>query len=145
MPAYNTIEYVTISSAGNATDFGDLTGATKAPMTGGSSTRAFAGQLSTSYSNAVDYITIATTGNATDFGDLSQSVNDGGLAASNSIICLMFGGNRSDFQPRSQIDEFTIATTGNATDFGDLRLVPTDEFLNGGGGSAASNCHGGLS
>ena len=73
----NTIEYVTIATTGNATDFGDLflkvMGA--APMA--STTRGvWAGGYSgspTSDVNTIQYITIATTGNAVDFGDLSTA------------------------------------------------------------------------
>jgi hypothetical protein len=146
MGAKNTIDYVTVASTGNATDFGDLTSTAKCPRVGASSTRALAGSVGGgSFNINVDYVTIASTGNASDFGDLSIASNEGGLGASNSVICLMFGGNASGVS-NPQIDQFTIATLGNATDFGDLRLVLTgSEFLNASGGAAASNCHGGLS
>jgi len=145
MAAQNIIDYVTIASTGNAIDFGDLTETAKCPRVGASSTRALAGAVgSNSYNNTVNYITIASTGNAIDFGDLTTASNQGGLGASNSVICLMFGGNSSP-SPNPQIDQFIIATLGNATDFGDLRLVSeSSEFVNEGGGAAASNCHGGL-
>jgi len=142
MPAYNTIEYITISTEGNTTDFGDLASAVKVPPAGGSSTRALIGRATGGFSNAVNYVTIASTGNATDFGDLSDAPNEGTLAASNSTICLFFGGNISGTH-KVQIDEFTISSLGNATDFGDLRL--NERMSNAGGAAAASNCHGGLS
>jgi hypothetical protein len=145
MAAQNIIDYVTIASTGNAIDFGDLTDIAKAPRVGASSTRALAGAVgSAGYNNVINYVTIASTGDATDFGDLSIQSNEGGLGASDSVICLMFGGNANGVS-NPQIDKLTIATLGNATDFGDLRLVLTgSEFLNPGGGAAASNCHGGL-
>ena len=63
------IDYVTIASTGNATDFGDPTinrnGATGAAST----TRAVFGGSG----NTIDFVTIATTGNAIDFGDLTFS------------------------------------------------------------------------
>ena len=75
-PNTNVIQYVTIQSTGNATDFGDLTTARFAPGSGCSSTRGvFAGGETPSQSNVIDYITIAATGNATDFGDLTLSVS----------------------------------------------------------------------
>lgn len=148
MAQKNTIDYVTIASAGNATDFGDLGDTAVAPKVGASDTRALAGSVNvygTNFNNKVEYVTIASTGNASDFGDLSTGRNLGGLGASNSVICLMFGAGDANGS-LAQIDEFTIASTGNAVDFGDLRLVLSGtSFLNAGGGAAASNSHGGLS
>ena len=69
---YNTIDYVTIASAGNATDFGDTT--VTGWSAGGarsSTTRAVTGGYATpSNTNTIDYVTIATTGDASNFGDL---------------------------------------------------------------------------
>ena len=68
----NVIDYVTIATTGNATDFGDLTVARGYLASCSSSTRGlFGGGESTGYSNVIDYVTIASTGNATDFGDLT--------------------------------------------------------------------------
>ena len=70
----NSISYITIATAGNSTDFGDLTVARDDLSSCSSSTRGiFAGGETASYQNVIDYITIATTGNATDFGDLLTS------------------------------------------------------------------------
>jgi hypothetical protein len=68
----NVIDYVTIASTGNATDFGDLTVA-RYYLCGTSSTvrGVFAGGESPR-TNVIDYVTIASTGNAVDFGDLSD-------------------------------------------------------------------------
>ena len=63
------MEYVTIASAGNATDFGDLTQTSSALASTSSSTRGIFGG-GTGPTNVISFITIATTGNATDFGDL---------------------------------------------------------------------------
>ena len=64
--------YVTISSTGNATDFGNLSVARGTyGMRASNQTRGvFAGGYDTGDLNVIDYITIATTGNASDFGDL---------------------------------------------------------------------------
>jgi hypothetical protein len=69
--ASNVIDFVTISSTGNASDFGDLTVA-RGGMGGlSSSTRGLTCRWSADPStNTIDYITIASTGNAVDFGDL---------------------------------------------------------------------------
>ena len=71
------IEYITIASTGNDTDFGDLTvvrADTNACSNG--SRGVFAGGWNASWAvqNTMDYITISTTGNATDFGDLATAV-----------------------------------------------------------------------
>ena len=70
----NIIEYVTIASKGNATDFGDLTAARYSLASCSSITRGlFGGGLETARVNTIEYVTIASTGNATDFGDLSAA------------------------------------------------------------------------
>jgi len=83
------IDYITIASTGNATDFGDPTQNRYGPAGMSNSIRGvFAGgRLAPSDYNIIDYITIASTGNAADFGDLSEtgecltaaSDNHGGL------------------------------------------------------------------
>jgi len=68
----NTINYVTISSLGNAEDFGDSTQARYGLEGMASPTRAvFAGgNTDPAKVDTVDYVTIAHTGNAVHFGDL---------------------------------------------------------------------------
>lgn len=68
----NVIQYITIASTGNATNFGDLTVKQYFPGAASSSTIAtFAGGYSNpDNTNVICTITIASTGNATDFGDL---------------------------------------------------------------------------
>jgi hypothetical protein len=119
----NVIDYVTISSTGNAQDFGDLTSA-KVMMAGFSSqTRGvFAGGY-TPITNVIEYITISITSTALDFGDLTgtrrllsgcssstRGVVGGGFIASNVNI----------------LEYVTIASTGNAQDFGDLLTAIRD-------------------
>lgn len=113
--ASNVIDYVTIESTGNATDFGDLTSARTGLAACASSTRGLFGGGSSS--NVIDYVTISTTGNATDFGDLSVARNY--LAACASSTRGVFGGGFSS----NVIDYVTIASAGNATDFGDLTVA----------------------
>ena len=74
----NIIEYITIATTGNSTDFGNLTEGRSSTGQASSETRGlFAGGKYTngggSVRNTIDYITIATTGNGTDFGDLTQA------------------------------------------------------------------------
>jgi hypothetical protein len=111
----NVMDYVTIASTGNATDFGDLTVAGGPSGGGCSPTRGvFMGRFFTSgSSNVIDYITIASTGNATDFGDAGGNRKIG-AGASNSTRAIAAG------MDNNVIEYVTIASTGNATDFGDL-------------------------
>ncbi len=67
----NIVEYITIASTGNATDFGDSSTTGRFGMSSANATRAVAGYGGFGASNHIDYFTIANTGNATDFGDLS--------------------------------------------------------------------------
>ena len=68
------IDFITISSAGNATDFGDLTAARGVMGATGDNTRGmWFGGAAPGFSDIIDYITIASTGNATDFGDSLQA------------------------------------------------------------------------
>ena len=73
----NTIDYITIASTGNATDFGDLTAARGYMGKGQACTVTrglFQGGIETPVIvNTIEYIDIATTGNAADFGDLSSN------------------------------------------------------------------------
>ena len=71
----NVIQYVTIASTGNASDFGDLTDTVSDAASNSNKILAvFAGGFDSSGSargNHIDKVTIATTGNASDFGDLT--------------------------------------------------------------------------
>ena len=68
---YNTIEYITIASTGDALDFGDLTLTGTQPAGVSSPTRGvFAGRSSDNEKDVIDFVQIMTTGNAVDFGDL---------------------------------------------------------------------------
>jgi hypothetical protein len=70
--AYNdVIDYITIATTSNATDFGDLTnGRYELSSCSDGTTGVWAGDDSSPY-NAIDYVTISTPANATDFGDLT--------------------------------------------------------------------------
>ena len=130
----DVIQYITIGTTGDATDFGNLTSAVGFTGSVSSSTRAVRGGGGFNRVNTIDYVTIASTGNATDFGDL-LAVNVFLAGASGSIRGVFGGGNTgSDTDVMQYI---TIASTGNATDFGDLAAAQTQI-------GACSNGHGGL-
>ena len=71
----NVIDFITIASTGNATDFGDATSAITTVANLFSSTRGVfsAGYNGSSNVNSIQFVEIATTGNAQDFGDCSQT------------------------------------------------------------------------
>ena len=111
-----TIDYVTISTIGDATDFGDLITAASAGGGCSSSTRGLTGGVSTpSAVNTIEYVTIATTGNAKDYGDLTTTVNNRKAFAS-PTRGVWSGGEG----PINTMDYVTIQSTGNSFDFGDL-------------------------
>ena len=113
----NILDYVTIASTGNATDFGDLTVARGRFGSVCSSTRGvFAG--GDPGVNTIDYITIASTGNATDFGDTITTLKNTGGGASNKTRGAFLVAYVSPAATNA-IQFVTIATTGNSVDFGD--------------------------
>ncbi len=119
-----TIDFITITSAGNAQDFGDLAGPIERGGGYSSSTRAVyvGGYPSNSGSNnphnTMSYVTMRSTGNATDFGDLTYSPREAGTA-SNDVRGITYSGWINGNTNTNIIDYTTIPTTGNATDFGD--------------------------
>ena len=141
-PAWqNTIDYVTIATTGNATDFGNLTVARQAPGGASSETRGitYAGYANPTQINVVDYVTIASTGNATDFGDSFIAKYGSAQGNCSNKIRAVFPGGKSAIPAwTNSISYVDIATTGNGLDFGDL----TGTY---GYGSVCSDSHGGLS
>ena len=126
----NNIDYITISTAGNATDFGDLIEA-RSELAGGSNGNRgiFAGGVYGAAKNDITYITIATTGNATDFGDLTLARYSTGAVA-NTIRAVIGSGKNASAQATNVMDYITIATTGNATDFGDMTSATQHQYAN---------------
>ena len=124
----NVIDYITIASVGNATDFGDSSIDGRGIAALASPTRGiFAGGYTPSspnMTNIIEYITIATAGNATDFGDMATSRMNmtGGGCSSNTRGLFSGGVNLPSVTGYNLIDFITIATTGNSQDFGDLTV-----------------------
>lgn len=125
----NIISYVTISTTGNGTDFGDLLGYLykHVGLSNGTNERGiFAGGTTdtTNPWNVIQYITISTTGNSSDFGDLSTTLSDTPAGTSNNtsdrgVIC---GGQTLAGTRVNTIEYITISTTGDSVDFGDLTI-----------------------
>ena len=120
----NTIQFLTISTQGNTTDFGDLT--QKREGIGGMSntTRAAfsqGGNYAAPLYDIIDFVTISSTGNATDFGDANDSVREVTSAGSNHIRGLTAGGYSDGSNSNTdRIGVIEFSTTGNAQDFGNL-------------------------
>ena len=119
-PAYSTIDYVTISTTGNAIFFGDLTQLISTTGATASSTRGlrYGGFLGGGGStNQIDYITISSTGDAKDFGDVTYNSVQSSIGLSNGTRAIFGGGWAPS---RNEISYVTIASTGDTNDFGDL-------------------------
>ena len=137
------IEFVTIASTGNTTDFGNLTRRKNGAGGASNSTRgviaggyAYHGSSSPSAeTDSIDFITIASTGNAIEFGQLTSARSHGsGMGTGTRGI---FTGMTASPSLLNIIDFINFSTAGNAADFGDLQ-EPKRE------GGCATDSHGGL-
>ena len=118
----DTVDYFTIATLGNATDFGNLTTSTSEFGGCASSTRGIfmGGETFPTNINVIQYITIAATGNTFDFGDLT-SVRRANSCLSNKIRGISLGGNTSPASGgKTDIEYITIESKGNSSKFGDL-------------------------
>ena len=119
--AQDVIQFITTTTQGNATDFGDLTQSRHNFEGCGSRTRGvFMGGRTPTPSDTIDFVTISSTANATDFGNLNKGAVQHGGCCSNETRGLHFNGNNHPAGTEfNAIDFITIASTGNALDFGD--------------------------
>jgi len=132
------IEFVTVASTGDVTDFGDLAvnkcrGNGVSSQTRGIHGKGFDGTGDGSASNAMAFVTIANTGASTDFGDLSEGKRS--VFSTNSPTVGLFAGGYND---TNVIDQIVMASAGNSTDFGDLTGKKNGE----GAGVICSNTRG---
>ena len=123
----DVIDYFTISTLGNAQDFGNLSEARYWTSSHASSTRGVWGggavsPTSPNKTDRIDYVTIASTGDAIDFGNL-DSARYGLGSCSNQTRGLFAGGYQPPGSQIGNVDYITIASTGNAKDFGDLTVA----------------------
>ena len=117
------MDYVTISTAGNAISFGDASAnyEHKIGATASNTRGLFGGGNAPGQVNTIDFITIATTGNASDFGDLTTVGNTMASCGSQTrgLFCNGHRSNSGSPYNSDVIDYVTIASTGNSADFGD--------------------------
>lgn len=148
----NTIDYINISTPGNATDFGDLTVARYSGATMSNATRAvFGGGIVVNNSDVLDYVTVATPGNAIDFGDMSATWAYIASEGDGTYGVMASGYRFSGQSLYNDIEYITIDTPSNSTSFGNLsgnqtgRAMGTNGTIgvittgNDGSGSAYSN------
>ena len=133
-PYSNTMEFVTISTLGNATDFGDMQDGRVFCSSASNAIRGLIVGDSYPITNVITFITIATLGTDQDFGDMYSARDGACSAASSTRIVTMGGRNPSN---SNEIDYGQIMTKGNFVDFGNLSSTAT--FMGG-----CSNGHGGL-
>ena len=119
------VEYITISTLGNAQTFGNTSSTRAQGASCSSRTRGYlmGGLVSpTTYSNVIDSHEFSSTGDFIDFGDLTvnRRLNSG---LSNSTRGISIGGQGgSPVAVQDVIDYITLQTTGTAQNFGSLRL-----------------------
>ena len=122
--AEDRIDFITISTQGNATDFGNLTKGRAETSALSNRTRALvAGDAVPGSDDTIDVFTMSTTGDAVDFGNLLSSTNNaqGFGALANATRGIWGGGYQQS--PVGQINVLqyvTINSNGNTVDFGDL-------------------------
>ena len=138
----NIIEFITIATEGNSTDFGDRTQVGRLPACASNDTRCVMASANTpaGNQNTIDFVEFATTANATDFGDLTSARSSMCMSCNSTTRGIFCGG----YQPSpvsaaiNTIEFITFATTGNGSDFGDL----TSAARSTSGGTASSATRG---
>ena len=121
----DSIDFITVSTLGNAQDFGNLTASTRNFGCASSSTRGLfchgANGNGPAEVNIISFVTMASTGDSTDFGDSTQTSRQQ-AGVSNGTRAVFGGGYVEQSAPyvRDRMDYVTIAHTGNAADFGNL-------------------------
>ena len=136
----NSMQFVTIATEGNTTDFGDLSDSSIAKGSFGSATRGFfAGGDSVpgqADNKAIEFTILSSSGGGNDFGDMtSTKAYLNGM--SNDVRGFMVGGATTpEYVNQNTIEFVTMASTGDASDFGDLSVITRS------GSSAASNTRG---
>ena len=135
----SNIQFITISSKGNAVKFGELNVKRRACGMCSNSTRGLfaAGYNGGSSTNTIEFITIASTGNGTDFGELNRPKTTYAQGSASQTRGFFSGGSDTDNPYSSAISVISIAQGGSATDFGDLAVASESS-------GACSDSHGGL-
>ena len=135
----NTIDMITIATAGDAVNFSDLTqqvrevgGAAASKTRGIRAGGTISGSPPAStHTDTIDFITMPTQANASDFGNLTQQSLSFGASTGGSGTRGIFMFSMASSSPtRTIVDniEFvTIASTGDSLDFGNLKAASQTE------------------
>ena len=118
-----TIDFVTISSQGNATDYGDLINSVQFYGGVNSSHRRwiYFGGAPGNPTNQMQYGEISHTGNGVDFGNLTESTHYNPSGVGNRTRGVRMGGSVDPSGgAQNTMDFWTYDSLGNAVDFGDL-------------------------
>ena len=116
------IDYIEMSTKGNALDFGNLFTGRYSAGAVSNGVRAVWGGGNTPNKSVIDFVNIAAKGNAVFFGDLTAArKNCAGGSFSNNVRGWFSGGQTPVFL--NVIDYITIASEGNAIDFGSLSTI----------------------
>ena len=144
----NKIDYITIPSAGNAIDFGDMVSGLFAAAGMSSRTRAVVsgGRQTPGNVSDIQYLTMSSTGNTIDWGaNPLNSLSYGQGAVSNQTRGVTMGGNNTSNTHLTDIQYLTIASLGTINDFGDITTAsvyvasvnsPTRGLVAGGQGAS---------
>ena len=117
------IDFMTISTLGDAQDFGNA-GVTRDKLGSGSDrTRGlFIG--GEGVTDTIEFITFASTGDATDFGNIGHGNQMRFVAGCSDSTRTIYGGGYTGPAAYNTIEFVTTQSTGNGVDFGDL--ISTD-------------------
>ena len=118
----NSMQYVTVSTTGDASDQADLSFANFG-MSGTSNGTNDRGLLAMGSGKiAIDYFTINTQANAVDFGDVTNAAYCGAFSnGTNERAC--FAGGSTTGTGGNSISYVTMTSTGNGTSFGTLSIL----------------------
>ena len=114
------IDFINISTTGNAIDFGDVHYNTGNLDGSSDRTRAV---FSGGYDNVISKLQIESQGNSSDFGDLTLARGNINVCADRTRAVFMGGFTHPSPTPAGTnvIDYVTVQSEGNAVDFGDMR------------------------
>lgn len=117
------LEYVTIASTGNATDFGNLSNSISYQMGFSDGTKGYFSSSGNNYTDDFDIevITIATAANATSSGYDLQNKRHGGTAANLSRGLWAGGSTGSTYESDIEYTDFPLQAS--TSDFGNLTVV----------------------
>ena len=108
----DTVDYINISTTGNAIDFGNLSATRRLGAAFASSTRAFTfgGFDGSDSTTEIEFFVFSSTGNAIDFGSAIDNATRSNGGAANATRGLSFGGTA----PKGDdIDYITMASNGS--------------------------------